>query len=272
MLVLCHIAELSITSNQSRNRLESVPLKVSFHGQNVACFPEGHKITVLDEIVQTSETVTLVGGGATHDADLKQAVSIGPVLVAADGGAATALRAGMIPHAIIGDFDSLPKGLAAEMPQDRLHKIAEQDSTDFDKALRNIKAPLVLAVGFTGARLDHQLAAFHTLARYPDRPCLLLGQQEIVCIAPPDISVDLAAGEIVSLFPMGPVTGRSEGLKWPIDGLEFAPDTYVGISNQATGPVRLWFDAPKMLLILPRRIMPQVAGHWLTSRARWPAL
>lgn len=224
------------------------------------------------EIVRTSETVTLVGGGAAEETDLKDALSIAPVLVAADGGATLAHRAGIVPQAVIGDFDSLPAELEAELPKDRLYKISEQNSTDFDKALRNIAAPLVLAVGFTGARLDHQLAAFHTLARHPERPCLLLGPQEVVCIAPPNISLDLATGDRVSLFPMGAVTGRSVGLKWPIDGLNFSPDTYVGTSNMAEGPIQLWFDAPKMLLILPRPAMPLVVQHYAQSPVRWPAL
>lgn len=224
------------------------------------------------EIVQTSETVTLIGAGTVEERDLEDALSLAPVLVAADGGAMIAHKAGHVPQAIIGDFDSLPPELATKLPPDRLHRITEQDSTDFDKALRNIAAPLVLAVGFTGARLDHQLAAFHTLARHPERPCLLLGPQEVVCIAPPDISLDLARGDRVSLFPMAAVTGRSAGLKWPIEGLKFSPDTFVGTSNIAVGPVRLWFDAPKMLLILPRRAMPLVVQHFAQSPAHWPAL
>lgn len=225
-----------------------------------------------NEIVRTSETVTLIGAGTVEETDLAEALSLAPVLVAADGGAMLAHKAGITPQAVIGDFDSLPPELATALPPDRLHRIAEQDSTDFDKALRNITAPLVLAVGFTGARLDHQLAAFHTLARHPERPCLLLGPQEIVCIAPPDISLDLVGGDRVSLFPMAAVTGRSKGLKWPIDGLKFSPDTFVGTSNVAVGSVRLWFDAPKMLLMLPRRAMPLVVQHYAQSPVRWPAL
>ena len=227
---------------------------------------------MIEEILGCPELVTLVGGGAANTEDLKEILSISPFLVAADGGAVLADRAGVVPDAVFGDLDSIPAALLAKLPQDRLHRIAEQDSTDFDKALRNIAAPLVLAVGFTGARTDHQLAAFHTLVRHPDRPCIVIGAQDIVCLAPPDITLDLAAGDIVSLFPMGQVSGRSEGLRWPIEGLQFAPDQKIGTSNQATGTVRLRFDAPRMLLILPRQIIPQLVRFWMQAPAQWPAL
>ena len=34
----------------------------------------------------------------------------------------------------------------AAIPAERLHRIAEQDSTDFEKCLRNIRAPLVVGI------------------------------------------------------------------------------------------------------------------------------
>ena len=227
---------------------------------------------MIEEIVQHPELVTLVGGGAANIDDLLNVLEISSFLVAADGGAVLADRAGIVPDAVIGDFDSIPPQLQENLPPDRLHRITEQDSTDFDKALSNIAAPLVLAVGFAGARMDHQLATFHTLVRYPDRPCIIIGPQDIVCLAPPDITLDLAEDDIVSLFPMGPVTGRSEGLRWPIDGLKFAPDQKIGTSNAATGPVRLRFDAPRMLLILPRHAIPLLVQHWRQEPSPWPAL
>jgi thiamine pyrophosphokinase len=249
-----------------------VPVKVSFHDENVDSISKKHNFAMIDEIVRHPELVTLVGGGAANTEDLKAILAISPFLVAADGGAVLADRAGVVPDAVIGDFDSIPAPLLAKLPQNRLHRIAEQDSTDFDKALRNIVAPLVLAVGFTGARVDHQLATFHTLVRHPDRLCVVIGAQDIVCLAPPDITLDLASGDIVSLFPMGSVSGRSEGLRWPIEGLKFAPDQRIGTSNQATGPVRLRFDAPRMLLILPRHAIPLLVRFSMQAPALWPAL
>ncbi|WP_146344617.1 thiamine diphosphokinase [Falsiphaeobacter marinintestinus] len=203
-------------------------------------------------IVQTSDPVTLVGGGDLALTDLNEALGLAPLLVAADGGADAVLAHGHMPDAVIGDFDSLSDAARTRIPQARLHQIDEQDSTDFDKALRNIKAPLILALGFLGARIDHQLAALSALVRRADTPCILLGQHEILLHVPAKLSLDLQPGDVVSLFPMRLVTGRSTGLKWPIDGLKLAPDGRVGTSNRAVGPITLDVDGHGMLLILPR--------------------
>ena len=137
----------------------------------------------------------------------------------------------------------------------RLHPIPEQATTDFDKALRSIVAPFVVGVGFLGARLDHGLAVLNTLVRHADRRCVLLGAQDVVFLAPLQMELRLPKGSRLSLFPMGPVEGESEGLRWPLQGLHFAPDGMIGTSNEVSGPVRLRFSAARMVVILPRSAM-----------------
>lgn len=175
----------------------------------------------------------------------------GRITVAADGGAASVLAAGRVPDAVIGDMDSLPAALRAQLPEAAVHPIAEQESTDFDKALRSIAAPLVLGHGFLGGRLDHQLAALTVLVRRAAQPCVLFGEEDLTCLCPPRLGLDLPRGTRLSLFPMGEVRGASEGLRYPIDGLDFAPGLRTGTSNEALGPVVLSITAPLMLLILP---------------------
>ena len=207
-------------------------------------------------IVRTATMVTILGGGECDVTDLSAALSRAPVLVAADGGAGAALAAGHVPDAVIGDLDSLRPADRAALDPARIHAIAEQNSTDFDKALRSVEAPGAIAVGFTGARLDHELAVYHTLVVRRRPPCVLLGSRDIIFAAPPELSLDLDPGSRVSLFPMAPVTGRSTGLRWPIDGIAFAPDRRIGTSNMAVaGKVTIRFDAPGMLVILPKRFL-----------------
>ncbi|MDE3079942.1 MAG: thiamine pyrophosphokinase, partial [Paracoccaceae bacterium] len=87
-------------------------------------------------IVQSSSGVTLVGGAPISARLLADALDIAPTLVAADGGAQRALAAGQVPQAVIGDLDSLSARARAELT-DRLHPVPEQETTDFDKALRH---------------------------------------------------------------------------------------------------------------------------------------
>lgn len=209
-------------------------------------------------IVSSFEPVALIGGGCLWKGDLEAVQARCGWLVAADGGARPVLAAGHLPDAVIGDFDSLTSRDLACLPPDRLHRIVEQDSTDFDKALRSITAPVVLAAGFLGGRLDHQLAVLNALVAPGRSACLLLGEGEVVFHLDRAVDLPLAAGETVSLFPMAQVRARSEGLEWPLDGLDLSPWGRVGTSNRATGPVRLVPEGPGLLCIVPRAALDAV--------------
>lgn len=222
-------------------------------------------------IVDSAEGLTLLGGGELGPRDLTEALTLAPDLVAADSGAAAALARGLTPRAVIGDMDSLSRADQARLGPGLLHRIEEQDSTDFDKVLARVAAPFAIGVGFLGLRSDHQLANFNTLVRARAMPVLLAGVHDVVLPAPPELEMPLAPGTRVSLFPLARVTGRSEGLHWPIDGLAFAPDAVHGTSNRmAAAKLHLAFDAPGMLVILPRAALtPAVAA--LRGAPRWEA-
>ncbi len=223
-------------------------------------------------IVRSNEPIGLFGGGEVGPEDVNLVLNRVNSAVAADGGAVALIDSGRVPDVVIGDFDSITAEYRARIPEGRLHQISEQNSTDFDKALRNIDAPVVLAAGFLGARVDHQLVAFSALVRRQDRPCVLLGAHEIVFHTPPRIALELTPGDTVSLFPLRRVTGRSTGLEWPIDNLVLEPDGQVGTSNRALGAFTLEVDEPGLLTILPRAALDQIMRVFQSGRTgRWPA-
>ena len=208
--------------------------------------------------IRSDDDVTLVGAAEVSTEEIEELLTIAPVLVAADGGAAHCVGLSRVPRAVIGDFDSLSAEVAASFDPATLVRVAEQDSTDFEKCLQRIEAPTVLAAGFTGGRLDHELAVWNALARHADRRIVVVGRVDVAFHAPPALDLDLPAGSRLSLFPMAPVTGRSEGLGWPIAGIDFAPAGRIGTSNRVTGPVRLRFDGPGMLVFTPRAALGAV--------------
>jgi thiamine pyrophosphokinase len=162
-----------------------------------------------------------------------------------------------MPKAVIGDFDSISAKARAAIAADHQHVIAEQESPDFDKALRSIDAPFVVALGFAGGRVDHELAVFNTLVR-TDAPCVVMGPRDVIFHAGRGVRLTLAVGARLSLFPMAAVQGESKGLEWPIKGLHFAPDGRIGTSNRVVAKeVSLTFNAPGMLAILPRAYLAQ---------------
>lgn len=205
--------------------------------------------------------VTLLGGGPVDPDDLALATAIAPRIIAADGGARHAAPLGLPLAEIVGDFDSLTNQDLWRKSGTKLTYLPEQDSTDFEKCLYQTVAPMYVGVGFLGRRLDHTLACLRTLAAYPDKHVILLGEQEIVFHCNNSIEVPVTEGERVSLFPMRKVAGiASGGLRWPIGGLQFAPDGQIGTSNIATGgAVSLEFDGPGMLILLDKSHLTTVA-------------
>ncbi|MGI3212299.1 thiamine diphosphokinase [Roseovarius tibetensis] len=220
--------------------------------------------------VHAKAPITLLGGARVSTGLLDTAQRLAPGIIAADSGADRALAHGITPRAVIGDFDSISDDTRTRLDATTLHPMLDQDSTDFDKCLRSITAPLILGVGFCGERLDHQMAACNTLVRYPAQRCVLLGEVDLMVLCPPAIHLDLPEGCRVSLFPMGAVEGASDGLAWPIGGLNFAPDGPIGTSNTALGPVHLSVTSPKMLLMLPVSMLDILVTALSESASFWP--
>ena len=112
-------------------------------------------------VFQSQIGVTLLGAGDATPQDVSEALSLAPNLVCADGGAVKALQLGLVPKAVIGDFDSLDQDTLGQLAKDSLFRVEEQDSTDFEKCLRRIETPFVIGVGFTGARRDRHRRTRH---------------------------------------------------------------------------------------------------------------
>lgn len=183
------------------------------------------------------ESPVLLFGAAPVTAEMTArlaSLSALPVL-AADGGARTALALGLVPQAVIGDMDSL--GVRDDLPASiRQVPMAGQDDTDFEKCMNAILAPLVIGVGFLDGRVDHTLAVLNVLARQPRaRRVLLLGAHDVMLRLDGDFTVTLDPGTRLSVWPLwrqGFV--RSDGLEWPLDGLDMAAGARTGTSNRVT--------------------------------------
>ncbi len=219
-------------------------------------------------IVHTPTFLTLLGGSPEISAVLERVLTLAPILVAADGGADAALRAGHVPKVVIGDMDSISVEARKNIPADQQYHIAEQDSTDFEKCLRHIKAPVILALGFSGGRLDHQLAACTALVRHPEQKCILIGAEDLCFLAPASFALDLPRGTRFSLYPMGPVGGTSLGLKYPIDNVPMSPATRVGTSNEVTGRVEITLESRTMLVVLPVEHLDAVIEMLVQANSR----
>ncbi|WP_417248031.1 thiamine diphosphokinase [Celeribacter sp.] len=217
--------------------------------------------------VLTSENgVTVTGGGEITRQTLVEALTHAPDLVAADGAAGTLRGFGLTPRAVVGDFDSLDEATRAALDPATLHHVPEQNSTDFEKCLTRVEAPLILAVGFMGKRPDHELAVYNAIVRHSGlragaRRVIVVGETDVCLHVDGALSLDLPVGTRVSLFPMAKVRGVSRGLKWPIAGIPFASDGRIGTSNEmAAERLEIEMDGAGMLMFLPRAALGSVVA------------
>ena len=209
----------------------------------------------LPQIVNTAAMITLLGGGSVSRRDLALALELAPILVAADGGANIAFDWDILPHAVIGDLDSID-GLSATALDVPLVFVDDQNSTDLEKCLAKLPAQIILGIGFFGGRLDHQIAALNAICLVKDRIVLLVGSDDVAFRLPNEFTLTLRQYDRVSLFPMSEVEARSTGLKWALDGLPFRPNGQIGCSNVALGgDMTVRVLSGDMLMILPKRLL-----------------
>jgi len=200
----------------------------------------------------------LVGAGPATRQDFEDASRFARNVIAVDGGFNSLALWGVQPQAVLGDMDStrsdIPDGVTV-LP------IAEQDTTDLEKALRAVTAPLIIGIGFTGGRLDHTLAAMHALVA-ADTPVILIGDKDAVFAAPTEWRAELEERTRISFFPMRRVSAvGSKGLRWPVDGLLMEGGRMIGVSNEvASSRVAVWFGEPGAVTILPRSCLPAIVA------------
>lgn len=180
--------------------------------------------------------MAIVGGGAVDKAMLVELAARGVALVGADGGADAIGAAGLVPAAIIGDLDSIADRAGWEKRTRVIH-IPEQITTDFQKCLYSTRAPVTLALGMTGKRLDHTLAALSAVLQYaPTRRLLLIDEVDVALAAVGPVEFGAGVRERVSIHPLLPIRfARSTGLFYPMDGLLLEPGGLIGTSNEGTG-------------------------------------
>ena len=199
------------------------------------------------------EGVTFLGGGIVRNKDLLTSIKLAPNLVAADGAADIAIKNNMTPYAVIGDMDSISKDFFDKNKKVKKVEILEQETTDFEKCLMRVKAKFAIAIGFLGARLDHQLAVLNTISSHDKYPVLLIGEKDIVFSCPGTLNLYLPVGTRVSLFPLKNIKVSTAGLDWNLNNEKLAPLERIGTSNRSNkSEVNVKTNNKGLLIILPK--------------------
>lgn len=184
-------------------------------------------------------TCYIVGAGAFTNRDF--VVETDDLVIAADGGYRALLGLGVIPHILLGDFDSLG-GVPADLPSSVkvIHFPTKKDDTDTGIALETgyqMGYRAFALYGCGGGRLDHLFANMQSMCRYQklgaamrltDADYDLFALHNGTLALPPR-----PADTLVSVFCNGDTAeGVSlAGLQYPLNNATLTCDYPLGVSN-----------------------------------------
>lgn len=190
--------------------------------------------------------VVIFAGGTYQPGTASQKALVdADMFIAADSGAATALRLGYVPAYIVGDFDSLDTQLV-EQARARGSRIisaaVEKDETDTELAVQlaiEQGATQITLLGTLGGdRFDHAIANVLLLAGFDTVPIQIIDGPSTCWLlrGPGHTIIHGQTGDLLSLLPLtSDATGiRTQGLYYPLHGETLRFGKPRGVSNALT--------------------------------------
>lgn len=180
----------------------------------------------------------------------------GDILICADGGYAAAVRQGLEPDLMVGDFDSLPANV---QPTGHVLRLpVRKDDTDMVVCLQEGRRRGYRAfriAGALGGRLDHTLANIQCLY-----DCALRGEEAWLCdennrmtvLTPGAYTLPAMAARKLSLLAYTPeVEGVTlRGTSWELENHTLTSSYPLGVSNEVLqGAAELSFDAGALMVV-----------------------
>ncbi len=190
-----------------------------------------------------SHTLLICNGrmpGLAHAAHVRRLAEEASFVLCADGGANAARMLGVVPHAVVGDFDSVTDETRRffESGGVEFHHDAGQENTDFEKALlflRERGMNRIAMLGLTGDLLDHTLGNFSILQRHARSIEAVIFDAEFrIDLMTRSAVFSSRPGERISIVPLVSATGVTfSGLAYPMKRGELAFGVMEGTCNRA---------------------------------------
>ena len=187
--------------------------------------------------MEKAECVILGNGDFPVAPQAVEVLRTATYLCCCDGAATTCIAHGIMPHAIVGDGDSLPEAFKQQY-RHLLHIVDEQEDNDLTKATRHCMAlgmRRIAYIGATGKREDHTLGNIALMVTYYRdfglQPTMITDYGWFV-VTEGNASFDTFLGQQVSIFNVSCHLLQSEGLKWPLYPFK---ELWQGTLNEAEG-------------------------------------
>jgi len=179
----------------------------------------------------------IIAGGSLGNSDRCRAIiKDDDMIICADSGYYHAVEMGVVPYAVLGDFDSADYD-AIECNK-KIHYPAEKDETDTEIAIRYALeqgCDELVFLGFTGGRVDHELVNVFILADMLKRGigAYIFDGTSYIYITDSRIELSGKPGDLLSVVPITPkVTGITNGgLQYPLYDFNMEMGFSRGVSN-----------------------------------------
>lgn len=183
-------------------------------------------------------TAVIIASGRMVDyVYIKRYIKAGDFIICADGGYHHAIKMGLTPDVLVGDFDSigtLPTHVKTiQYPTDK-------DYTDTELALAYARSQgfkSFLFLGVIGSRMDHSLGNILMLKDIlaAQEKAMILDEHNKIILVDSQLQLQEPPGSTVSLIPLADCYGvTTHSLQYPLKDAFMAVGKSIGISNVTT--------------------------------------
>lgn len=188
------------------------------------------------------DCVIIASGDLKFTPEIRRIIESADLIVCADGGARHLRQIDMMPHVLIGDFDSIRQTDKAFFKENNVRMIQfpeKKDQTDSELCLlwaMEQQVSRITLLGGIGTRMDHSLANIFLLKQLADQkiPARIINANNEIYMVWDFIEIEGTKGDLLSIIPVTEtVSGITlTGLEYSLTNGELNMGTSMGVSNR----------------------------------------
>jgi thiamine pyrophosphokinase len=186
--------------------------------------------------------IIIASGDLVATVQIREMLKSARLIICADGGARHLRALNVMPHVLIGDFDSILPDDQAYLARKQVRQLTfpvAKDQTDSELCVLHAVeqgATDITLLGVTGSRLDHTLANIFLLKRLAEQhiKARIIDSHNELYLVLDQMTLIGNPGDIVSIIPITEVVSgiTLEGLEYSMKNGEIRMGSPIGISNR----------------------------------------
>ncbi|SNR90680.1 thiamine diphosphokinase [Anaerovirgula multivorans] len=185
--------------------------------------------------------IAIITNGNIHNLELMKRMIQDKYIICADGAAKYLVQSSIVPHLLVGDFDSIDSSHLLWMKDQGVNweKFpTKKDATDTELAVEyaiKMKPKSITIIGALGSRQDHSIANVMLLNKILQHKIQgkIIDENNEITITDSVLEVEGELGETISIIPLSnTVKGVTlKGLEYPLVNRDIPMGSTLGISN-----------------------------------------